>query len=1005
MALANVAWILASNGKRVLAVDWDLEAPGLHRYFQPFLNQEELARSDGVIDFVLAYKLQAMTPIRKDEDLDQNWYIPHANILRYALPLDWVFPGNGRLDFVPAGKPSPYYSTRVNSFDWRAFYDSLGGSRFLDATKKKMQEEYDYVLIDSRTGVSDTSGICTIQLPDILVTCFTLNNQSIEGAEAVTASVDEQRSASALPIFPVPMRTEEAEKEKLQERRQYAKDRFSRYLWHLDGDDRDAYWGNVEFPYIPYYAYEETLATFVEEPGLPRSLLASAERLTSYLTKNEVVTLGPSLSDKREEIIALYAGDPAERPDFASSIAYEQLNAAERILVESGAEEEEIRRVFTRLVHVGNGREEKDTLALVSQAELGSDTRWIVQGLVKAGIASKPKKNGSEDYSVALTSNILIQRWDRLRNWIDDDREFFIWRQRLADATASWKDSTQSASLLLKPAELFRAKRYRMDREKDLNESEIAFIDASFATGRGRRARSIARVSGLTLATIGIFLWWTGGKTVVFAYKDLVFPAPLYLLLVFLGGFLVMFPQVFLYLLSLLLPGAVQESMMAYLGIGMLDPTLQRLPVPDDPVTLAHEVSVFITRYTRRLYVSLSVALLSALIVVPLLVVKLVADSNEFRESRLLAELVQRANLELSSADEFREQLRDAAPTNRRAGSATQRTYDILSRLYDPAIRANDLFRSAEVEIYEQNIKPYISSDTGLLDVSFFSQLPSGSESELSRISWLTLLATICNRRGAQGRYLVPYLQAYQLLQLATSVGPKQSIPATHNSLGLSLAGLLKNYDPYIAKFAHGASEGIRSALGQAVPLSQLALLRLAEAEYKASEQQSFGAFGRARAINNQVDLRITFLYRLHVQERFMISEITDNDDRAFLTSEFAPMIPESKWDSRKLVEVLNRLRSELDNALTLSAEPEIFFTRAQLYSVGGALGEKYNLRDGFWGSTRVVSAAALSDLRVAASLQELSKQVFEESVASEFYLDWLWKRPELSKALQDLAR
>jgi len=37
MALANVAWILASNGKRVLAIDWDLEAPGLHRYFTPFL--------------------------------------------------------------------------------------------------------------------------------------------------------------------------------------------------------------------------------------------------------------------------------------------------------------------------------------------------------------------------------------------------------------------------------------------------------------------------------------------------------------------------------------------------------------------------------------------------------------------------------------------------------------------------------------------------------------------------------------------------------------------------------------------------------------------------------------------------------------------------------------------------------------------------------------------------------------------------------------------------------
>jgi MinD-like ATPase involved in chromosome partitioning or flagellar assembly len=37
MALANLAWVLASNDKKVLLIDWDLEAPGLHRYLRPFL--------------------------------------------------------------------------------------------------------------------------------------------------------------------------------------------------------------------------------------------------------------------------------------------------------------------------------------------------------------------------------------------------------------------------------------------------------------------------------------------------------------------------------------------------------------------------------------------------------------------------------------------------------------------------------------------------------------------------------------------------------------------------------------------------------------------------------------------------------------------------------------------------------------------------------------------------------------------------------------------------------
>src|SRR5262249_50873455 len=55
MALANVAWILASAGKRVLAVDWDLDSPGLHRYFRPFLRDKDLTSNNGVIDILLSY--------------------------------------------------------------------------------------------------------------------------------------------------------------------------------------------------------------------------------------------------------------------------------------------------------------------------------------------------------------------------------------------------------------------------------------------------------------------------------------------------------------------------------------------------------------------------------------------------------------------------------------------------------------------------------------------------------------------------------------------------------------------------------------------------------------------------------------------------------------------------------------------------------------------------------------------------------------------------------------
>ena len=52
MALANIACLFgqvwanknAESPPRVLALDWDLEAPGLHRYFRPYLNTSAEAR-------------------------------------------------------------------------------------------------------------------------------------------------------------------------------------------------------------------------------------------------------------------------------------------------------------------------------------------------------------------------------------------------------------------------------------------------------------------------------------------------------------------------------------------------------------------------------------------------------------------------------------------------------------------------------------------------------------------------------------------------------------------------------------------------------------------------------------------------------------------------------------------------------------------------------------------------------------------------------------------------
>jgi len=303
MSLANVAWVLASAGKRVLTVDWDLEAPGLHRYFRPFLLDKDLTSSEGVLDLVLDYAVEAITPASSRKERAEDWYHPYANVLRYAVSLRWKFPGQGRLDFVPAGRQITSYASRMNSFDWRNFYERLGGSAFLETMKEGMREEYDYVLIDSRTGVSDTSGICTIQMPDVLVVCFTLNNQSIDGAASVAASVREQRG---IPIYPVPMRVEVAEKRKLGLRKEYARDVFSAFPSHIAEEKREHYMELVQYPYIPFYAYEEILATFGDEPRELNTVLKATEWLAFHLTDGEVTKWTTPADVDREQVLAYY---------------------------------------------------------------------------------------------------------------------------------------------------------------------------------------------------------------------------------------------------------------------------------------------------------------------------------------------------------------------------------------------------------------------------------------------------------------------------------------------------------------------------------------------------------------------------------------------------------------------------------------------------------------------------------------------------------------------------
>jgi len=298
MALANVAWIMASNGKRVLVVDWDLESPGLHKYFHPFLDESVIRSTPGVIEIISDYAWAATRPNPKPRD----WHLEYARVLRHAVSLSWDhFPEGGTLDLISAGRQNRDFSAAVSAIDWDNFYSRLGGGKFFRAMRTDMKENYDYVLIDSRTGLSDVADICTVELPDTLIVCFTLNDQSIDGGSSVAHQISGRYHDRNIQVLPVPMRIEDGEKEKLDVGRALARGKFADLPAGLSAEDSALYWQSVEIPYKPFYAFEETLATFGDDPGSPLSLLAAFERLTGGITAGEITAMPPLAEDLRAQ--------------------------------------------------------------------------------------------------------------------------------------------------------------------------------------------------------------------------------------------------------------------------------------------------------------------------------------------------------------------------------------------------------------------------------------------------------------------------------------------------------------------------------------------------------------------------------------------------------------------------------------------------------------------------------------------------------------------------------
>ncbi len=182
---------------------------------------------------------------------------------------------------------------------------------------------------------------------------------------------------------------------------------------------------------------------------------------------------------------------------------------AEEVFTEfSEQEQQQARRIFVQLVQPGEATE--DTRRLANRKEVREDNWDLVTRLASARLVVSDRDEATGEDTVEIIHEAMIMGWDRLKEWVEADREFRTWQERLRTSMHQWEASGKDDGGLLRGVALAESEGWLRERASDLSQGEQDFIHASVALREGEqmeRARSRRLVivglgAGLVITTI-----------------------------------------------------------------------------------------------------------------------------------------------------------------------------------------------------------------------------------------------------------------------------------------------------------------------------------------------------------------------------------------------------------------------------------------------------------------------------------------------------------------------
>ncbi|MFM7880574.1 MAG: S-layer homology domain-containing protein [Microcystis panniformis] len=193
----------------------------------------------------------------------------------------------------------------------------------------------------------------------------------------------------------------------------------------------------------------------------------------------------------------------------------------------SEEQREQMRRIFIQLVRPGEGTE--DTRRLATKAELGAVNWVLVKQLADARLVVTSRSEEAEVETVEVVHEALIRNWGELRGWMDTDRVFRAWQERLRAGMYQWQQIENGdvtgwdESRLLRGTALAEAEENLKQRPEDLSEGELFYIQVSVKlrdkeqTRRERVRRQTVYVyvlagGSILILALGILIQWQNAE-------------------------------------------------------------------------------------------------------------------------------------------------------------------------------------------------------------------------------------------------------------------------------------------------------------------------------------------------------------------------------------------------------------------------------------------------------------------------------------------------------------